>query len=68
MVAVPVGSTQACTSLRQEADEVVCLHELDDFFAVGLYYRHFEPVEDEEVQRLLAATTEARQAAPALSS
>jgi predicted phosphoribosyltransferase len=53
VVGVPVGSVQACDALRAEADAVVCLHELDDFWAVGLYYDHFEPVEDETVERIL---------------
>jgi len=53
IVAVPVGSTEACAALRGEADEVVCLREPDDFGAVGNWYDHFEQTEDEEVRRLL---------------
>lgn len=53
VVAVPVGSQEACTALRAEADEVVCLFEPEPFWAVGLYYENFEPIEDTEVQRLL---------------
>lgn len=55
IVAVPVGSTEACATLREEADVVVCLSEPDPFYAVGLYYEHFEPVEDDEVERILRA-------------
>lgn len=54
VVAVPVGAPSTCASLRSEADEVVSLLEPDPFLAVGLYYRHFEPPTDAEVQRLLA--------------
>jgi putative phosphoribosyl transferase len=53
IVAVPVGSREACAALRGEADEVVCLYEPPDFGAVGSWYHHFEQTEDEEVQRLL---------------
>jgi putative phosphoribosyl transferase len=53
VVAVPVGSIQACAALRPEVDELVCLEEPEPFDAVGLYYDDFEPIEDAEVQRLL---------------
>ncbi len=53
VVAVPVGSAEACGALRLEADEVVCPTERQDFGAVGLYYQRFEQVSDSEVQRLL---------------
>lgn len=53
VMAVPVGPIQTCAELRDEADDVVCLYELEPFFAVGLYYEHFEPVEDAEVQTIL---------------
>jgi putative phosphoribosyl transferase len=53
IVGVPVGSRQACAALRDEADEVICLSEPEDFWAVGYYYRNFQPTEDEEVERIL---------------
>ena len=53
IVAVPVGPVSTCADLRREADEVVCLYELEPFWAVGLYYQHFEPTEDAEVARIL---------------
>ena len=53
IVAVPVGSREACTALAGEVDEVVCLHQPEAFGAVGYYYRDFEPVEDDEVRRQL---------------
>jgi len=55
VVAVPVGSAQACEDLRKEADELICLLAPEDFWAVGAYYVHFEPVEDDEVTRILHA-------------
>jgi putative phosphoribosyl transferase len=54
IVAVPVGSPQACGALRGEADEVVCLQEPEYFGAVGSWYDHFEQTEDDEVKELLA--------------
>lgn len=53
VVAVPVGSIDACTALRAEADEVVCLHEPPEFGAVGYYYRDFIQTQDSDVQALL---------------
>jgi predicted phosphoribosyltransferase len=53
IVAVPVGAPETCATLRFEADEVVCLHQPDPFFAVGLYYGRFDQTTDDEVQRLL---------------
>lgn len=53
IVAVPVGSREACAALREEADELVCPSEPEPFGAVGYFYRDFEPVEDAEVERIL---------------
>jgi putative phosphoribosyl transferase len=53
-VAVPVGARSSCTALGDLADEVVCVRTPIAFYAVGAYYRNFEPVTDEEVRRLLA--------------
>jgi putative phosphoribosyl transferase len=54
-IAVPVGSEQACTRLKREADEFVCLVVPGRFFGVGRWYRDFGEVSDIEVQTLLAA-------------
>jgi predicted phosphoribosyltransferase len=54
VVAVPVGSRQACAALREDADEVVCLAEPESFYAIGPYYRTFEQVEDSTVIALLS--------------
>jgi predicted phosphoribosyltransferase len=59
VMAVPVGSSEAVEAMRAEADEVVCLSEPDPFYAVGLHYRDFEPVEEDEVRRLLEARSRA---------
>ena len=57
VIAVPVGSREACAALRHEADEVVCLATPDPFWAVGVYYDDFQQTEDEEVEQLLGVTT-----------
>ncbi|HTA47286.1 MAG TPA: phosphoribosyltransferase [Bryobacteraceae bacterium] len=53
IVAVPVGSAQACGRLAREAHEVVCLAIPEAFYAVGEWYRDFRQVSDTEVQHLL---------------
>ncbi len=55
VAAVPVGAREACTALRADVDEVVCPRQPEPFGAIGLYYHHFEPVEDEQVRELLEA-------------
>jgi erythromycin esterase-like protein/predicted phosphoribosyltransferase len=56
VVAVPVGSRQACEQLRRIVDDVVCVSTPEPFDAVGLWYEEFSQTSDEEVTRLLAAT------------
>lgn len=53
--AVPVGSVAGIRRVEEKADEVVCLSPEENLRAVSLYYRRFEPVDDEEVVRLLEA-------------
>lgn len=53
IVAVPVGSVSACAALKREADEVICLSVHQPFHAVGLYYQHFDQIDDAEVERIL---------------
>jgi putative phosphoribosyl transferase len=53
VVAVPVGAAQSIRLLRQEADEVVCPYEQEDFWAVGLWYDVFTQVENKDVLALL---------------
>jgi predicted phosphoribosyltransferase/dienelactone hydrolase len=51
--AVPVGAADSLSSIERLADEVVCLATPVPFGAVGLYYRNFSAVTDEEVMRTL---------------
>jgi predicted phosphoribosyltransferase len=53
VVAVPVGSTETCAAIAEEADEAVCAEEPDPFFAVGQWYDDFSPTTDDEVKQLL---------------
>jgi hypothetical protein len=41
LIAVPVGSVQACRRLRKEADDCVCLATPEPFAAVGEWYVDF---------------------------
>jgi putative phosphoribosyl transferase len=53
IVAVPVGSVEACSRLGQEADECVCLALPEPFVAVGEWYTDFRQVTDGQVQAIL---------------
>ncbi len=55
VLAAPVAASISADMLREEADEVVCLVEDPDFFAVGQYYGDFRQVDDDEVKALLDA-------------
>jgi len=68
VLAVPVGARETVESLREDADEVVCLLEPEPMWAVGLWYRHFEPTSDAEIARLLAGGAVDPPARPATSS
>ncbi|MFJ4121812.1 phosphoribosyltransferase family protein [[Kitasatospora] papulosa] len=54
VLAVPVAPPDAAASLREDADEVVCLSAPVLFSAVGEWYRDFSQTSDEEVVALLA--------------
>jgi predicted phosphoribosyltransferase len=54
VVAVPVGSIEAVTLLRAEADEVICPLVPPGFGAVSRYYGDFPQTTDDEVAELLA--------------
>jgi predicted phosphoribosyltransferase len=53
VLAVPVCAPSSVELLRPETDDLICLLMPDDLEAVGLWYRNFEQVPDEEVVRLL---------------
>jgi putative phosphoribosyl transferase len=49
VLAVPVGPPDTVAALRAEADEVVCLLQPRSLTAIGLHYRDFHQLDDEEV-------------------
>lgn len=53
IIAVPVGSREACAELRALADQLVCLLEPHPFRSVGTWYRDFTQVDDAFVQDVL---------------
>jgi putative phosphoribosyl transferase len=53
IVAVPMASPDRLAPVREWCDEVVCLLEPQNFWAVGQYYYDFLPVSDEEVVSIL---------------
>ena len=58
VVAVPVGSPEACHAFRTHADEVVCLETPDPLYAVGVWYEDFSQTSDAEVHALLDRAAE----------
>ncbi len=58
VVGVPVGSEEAVAMLAGEADRVVCVEIPPRLYGVGMWYRDFEPVSDEEVKALLSEARE----------
>jgi putative phosphoribosyl transferase len=53
VLAVPVCAPQTAELLRPETDDLICLLAPAELEAIGLWYRNFEQVPDEEVVRLL---------------
>jgi putative phosphoribosyl transferase len=54
VLAVPVAPPDTIAALADAADDMVCLQQPADLYAVGAWYRDFTPVGDGEVIRLLA--------------
>ncbi len=54
ILAVPVAAPESAEELRRHADEVVCVEEPAELWAVGYWYEDFRPTTDEEVAALLA--------------
>ena len=58
VVAVPTAPRETCEALGREVDDVVCATTPAPFTAVGIWYRDFTPVSDEEVRELLDGRTD----------
>jgi putative phosphoribosyl transferase len=68
IVAVPVSSTTASDVIRAEADQLVCLEEMEPFYSVGEWYQDFPQISDAEVRSLLECAAELRQPASTAKS
>jgi putative phosphoribosyl transferase len=53
VLAVPVAPSESIVSMREEADEVICLEDYESFDAIGFYYQDFRQISDEEVIEVL---------------
>lgn len=58
IVAVPVAAPETCADFETEVEQTVCLETPEPFYAVGLYYRHFPQVSDEEVRDMMRQCAE----------
>jgi predicted phosphoribosyltransferase len=56
VVAVPVGAPDTCRVIADEVDDLVCLLRPEPFGAIGMWYRDFAQVPDDEVGRMLRET------------
>ena len=54
VLAVPVAPSSTLRELQDEADEIICLEDHENFGAIGYFYRDFRQVTDDEVIELLA--------------
>jgi predicted phosphoribosyltransferase len=58
VVAVGVAPPETLAAIEKEADEVVCLHSPEDFYAVGQFFDDFSQVSDEMVVASLGAANQ----------
>ncbi len=58
ILAVPVSPVDTMERLKNEVDELVCLHSPRLFFAVGNFYEDFTQVSDQDVQKMLEEESE----------
>ena len=60
VLAVPVAPVDTVSDLRPLVDELVCLATPEPFRAIGLHYRDFHQLEDDEVLAILRDVADAR--------
>lgn len=58
VLAVPVSPPDTAKEFRKEVDQFICLHEPQEFYAVGAFYEDFRQISDEEVILLLKKAKE----------
>ena len=54
ILAVPCGSPGVIEKVGKDYDKVICVFQAADYWAVGQFYRDFQPVTDEEVKEMLS--------------
>jgi putative phosphoribosyl transferase len=54
VVAAPTAARSSAEQIRKEVDELICLTTPDPFLAVGLLYRDFPQLTDDDVSEILA--------------
>ena len=59
ILAVPVAPTESLAVMQEEADEVVCLEDYENFGAIGYFYSDFRQTSDQEVIDTLARFAQA---------
>jgi predicted phosphoribosyltransferase len=64
VLAVPIRPPGVEARLGGEVDELVCLRQPEDYFAVGQAYDEFPATGDDEVVELLTASVDGRDAGP----
>ncbi|MBI2280682.1 MAG: phosphoribosyltransferase [Bacteroidetes bacterium] len=54
VVAVPVGPPDTIKEIENFSDETICLETYSPFYSIGIYYKNFTQVTDNEVKLLLS--------------
>jgi predicted phosphoribosyltransferase len=57
VIAVPTAAPETCEALKPEVDKIICATTPDPFYGVSRWYENFSQTTDEEVKRLLEAST-----------
>jgi putative phosphoribosyl transferase len=53
VAAAPLAPSSALTSIKDEADRVICPHSPEPFNAIGMFYDEFQQVTDDQVRKAL---------------
>jgi len=53
IIAVPVAPQDTVERLSKEVDEVICLEVPEEFYAVGMHYKNFPEVTDNEIAAIM---------------
>ena len=64
ILAVPVAPAETVEALRSEVDQLICLATPEPFLAIGMHYRDFRQLTDQEVVSSLATIARRADAKP----